>query len=74
MATTYQELQKDLQTFPHRHNADGTYDSICPNCYRTTAKQGLESNLAQFEQTHRCLRRRRSARVSGVINRLWGQY
>jgi hypothetical protein len=40
--------------FPHRHNSDGTYDSICPKCYRTVAAERLERNLAAKERAHIC--------------------
>jgi len=50
MATT----QQQLQTFPRRQNADGTFDSICPYCFQTITKQRLESDLTRFEQSHNC--------------------
>jgi hypothetical protein len=40
--------------FPHRHNSDGTYDSICPKCYRTVDTQRLEGSLAAEEKAHVC--------------------
>jgi hypothetical protein len=40
--------------FPHRKNADGSYDSICPFCYRTVASQPTEDDLAEDEQRHVC--------------------
>jgi hypothetical protein len=41
--------------FPHRQNEDGTYDSICPDCFSTVVR-GLhtESQLAEFEDQHAC--------------------
>jgi hypothetical protein len=40
--------------FPHRRNPNGTFDSICPHCYRTIATEKSEYRLAEAEQTHRC--------------------
>lgn len=42
------------QTFPHRHNTDGTYDSICNRCLSTIAKVTTEADLGQFEASHVC--------------------
>ena len=60
MATTLEELP----SFPHRQNVDGTFDSICPYCFQTIAKQRLESDLARFEQAHVC--RPQDVRISRV--------
>jgi hypothetical protein len=40
--------------FPHRHNADGTHDSICTVCLATVATVQNESELAGHESTHMC--------------------
>jgi hypothetical protein len=40
--------------FPHRHNNDGTYDSICDTCFVTVARVKLEADLAAFEARHVC--------------------
>ena len=40
--------------FPHRHNSDGSHDSICVNCYATVASVDNEGDLAQREQDHVC--------------------
>jgi hypothetical protein len=44
-----------MAMFPHRQNEDGTFDSICPDCFSTVAR-GLhtESQLAEFEDQHAC--------------------
>jgi len=42
------------QTFPHRHNSDGTHDSICNRCFATVAKATIETDLVQFEASHVC--------------------
>ena len=41
-------------TFPHRHNADGSYDSICSVCYATVASVEKECQLAAPESMHKC--------------------
>ncbi len=40
--------------FPHRHNNDGSFDSICDTCYATVARVKTESELTQFEARHVC--------------------
>jgi hypothetical protein len=41
------------RTFPRRPNVDGTYDSICPSCYRTIAR-GTAEALRFAEESHSC--------------------
>jgi hypothetical protein len=40
--------------FPHRHNNDGTHDSICNKCFVTVARVKLETNLIPYEEHHVC--------------------
>jgi hypothetical protein len=40
--------------FPHRLNADYTYDSICTLCHLTVATAKIETKLSQHEQSHEC--------------------
>jgi hypothetical protein len=40
--------------FPHRHNEDGSYDSICTLCLATVASMSDEDELTQYEETHAC--------------------
>lgn len=40
--------------FPHRKNSDGTWDSICSECFRTVAIADDESELAEAEAQHIC--------------------
>ena len=40
--------------FPHRHNLDGTYDSICPECLATIGTAQKEEDLNQAESRHAC--------------------
>jgi hypothetical protein len=42
------------ETFPHRPNEDGTYDSICPVCVRTVARGMTEAKLVESELLHKC--------------------
>jgi len=43
-----------VQGFRHRHNADGTYDSICIQCFRTLATGKTEAELIEPENDHVC--------------------
>jgi hypothetical protein len=40
--------------FVHRHNADGSYDSICLKCYATAARAKKEESLSSPESAHVC--------------------
>jgi len=40
--------------FPHRTNADGTIDAICPECFVTVATSPYEADLEAIETSHRC--------------------
>ena len=40
--------------FSHRHNSDGTVDSICRECFVTVAKAQNESELYRDENSHTC--------------------
>ncbi len=42
-------------TFPHRRNRDGTFDSICSQCFSTVATEGTEAELKKAEEDHVCL-------------------
>jgi len=41
-------------SFPHRHNSDGSYDSICAACFATVATVENECELASHESAHVC--------------------
>ena len=43
-----------LPKFTHRHNPDGTHDSICHGCFQTIAKVRDETELPRFEKQHAC--------------------
>jgi hypothetical protein len=41
-------------TFPHRHNTDGTHDSICTACFLTVGTEEMEAKLRPYELAHVC--------------------
>ena len=47
-------VSQSTSRFPHRHNRDGSHDSICILCYATVASVQNEADLAQHEQDHIC--------------------
>jgi len=44
--------QASRTAFPHRHNADGTVDSICSECFRIVASSSTEAQLEVAERVH----------------------
>ena len=40
--------------FAHRHNPNGSWDSICPRCHLTIASSENEADLQAVEQSHDC--------------------
>jgi hypothetical protein len=40
--------------YPHRHNIDGTHDSICIKCFATVSTKQHEAHLAEEEKRHVC--------------------
>jgi hypothetical protein len=40
--------------FSHRHDANGSHDSVCTRCYVTVATAQNESELASHESAHIC--------------------
>jgi hypothetical protein len=40
--------------FPHRHNLDGSHDSICVTCFRTVSSMQYEIELEAIEKKHVC--------------------
>jgi hypothetical protein len=40
--------------FPHRHNPDGSFDSICIECFQTVATKVEEAELVSHEAEHVC--------------------
>jgi hypothetical protein len=56
--------------FPRRPNVDGTYDSICPSCYRTIAR-GTAEALSFAEESHSCSDEFLSQSLNPVVQ--WNQ-
>ena len=46
--------------FPRRGDENGTFDLICPHCFRTIACGAKEPDLAELERDHWCWYRGRS--------------
>jgi hypothetical protein len=44
----------DNLEFAHRLNADGSFDSICLNCFLTIGSSDIEADLLEFEKDHSC--------------------
>jgi len=42
------------EKFPHRHNSDGSHDSICTTCFATVASVQDEKLLSAHEAAHVC--------------------
>jgi len=40
--------------YPHRRNSDGSFDSICLNCFATVANAGTEPELLEYDSRHVC--------------------
>ena len=44
----------NFQSFRHRENLDGTWDSICMRCYSTAAHTHAATLLTSAESGHQC--------------------
>lgn len=42
-------------SFRHRHNPDGTWDSICMKCFLTVKTAAKEDDLEKSEKSHDCM-------------------
>lgn len=47
-------MASTIPTFPHRLRVDGTYDSICTQCFETVATSKIEAELLEVEKMHIC--------------------
>jgi hypothetical protein len=56
-----------VRTYPHRKNADGTWESICSDCLRTIAKVKDETDLEVIDRIHDCAQFERSGIRVGVF-------
>jgi hypothetical protein len=60
---------KPAPFFPHRRNKDGSFDSICLECFATVASHLSEEELKEADKNHACmssLLSRRGNRVSSI--------
>ena len=60
----------DEDRFHHRNNGDGSFDSICTDCFLTVAIGADEGQLANHEATHICSATRRFAVAMGASGAL----
>ena len=56
--------------FAHRHNLDGTWDSICPTCFFTIATELTEEGLFVQELDHDCELLRKEKRKARTLEKL----
>jgi hypothetical protein len=47
-------MAANLLLYPHRHNRNDTYDSICLTCFATVATTLTEPELAVYDRKHIC--------------------
>jgi len=59
--------------FAHRHNFDGTWDSICPKCFYTIATEATEEGLLMHERRHDCAALMKSRMRAGIRGRICGE-
>ena len=48
--------ESSVPAFKHRHNREGTRDSICVKCYLTVATAANEEGLCTAEEAHDCVK------------------
>ena len=47
-------LSRLVAFYPHRRNRDGSFDSICLNCFATLATARTEAELLAHDRMHVC--------------------
>jgi len=47
-------LNRLVAFYPHRRNRDGSFDSICLNCFATLATARTEPELSEHDRRHVC--------------------
>jgi hypothetical protein len=47
-------MASTFRTFPHRHNRDGSFDSLCLKCFATVANTPTEGELKAHDKIHAC--------------------
>lgn len=60
--------ETSVRTFPHRKNADSTWEAICPDCLRTIARVKDSSELDAVERAHDCERFAKSGDSFGMFS------
>jgi hypothetical protein len=55
-AKFFKEIRMEISAngFPRRHHADGSFNSICPRCFRTVARNKTKRELDTAEKRHIC--------------------
>ena len=59
--------------FAHRHNSDGTWDTICPKCFYTVATEVTEEKLSLHERRHNCDALMKSRMRTGIRGPVYGE-
>jgi len=47
-------VNKPIINYVHRHNRDGSFDSICLCCFATIANANTECELVAYDNVHIC--------------------
>jgi hypothetical protein len=55
--------------YPHRKNRNGSYDSICMQCFATISSKKNETDLAEDEKKHVCAQSQLSKRGAPTLSR-----
>ena len=48
------QMSDNVTVYPHRRNEEGSYDSICRECFATVVRGKEESELSAYEEAHIC--------------------
>jgi hypothetical protein len=40
--------------YPHKRNKDGSYESVCMNCFQTVGTSQSEEELTELDKAHTC--------------------
>ena len=55
--------------YPHRKNNNGSFDSICMQCFATISHKKNEAELAEDEKKHVCAQSPLSKRGERILER-----
>jgi len=47
-------MSDNSMMYPHRLNEEGSYDSICRECFGSVVRGKSEGELAAYEEAHIC--------------------